>query len=63
MNCYLVTFFCSSGCGLFETYQTFFAEDVADLTEQILEYQEDMENTSDVVVITKTIKEQISRIE
>lgn len=61
MCCYLVTFVCVFGCGVFETFKTFFAQGTVDLAEQILEYQEDLEDTSDVIVISKTIKEIISK--
>lgn len=54
MKCYHVTFHCLSDSGGVDFTCSFYADCLADLAEQILEYEEDLE---DYIIISKKIKE------
>jgi hypothetical protein len=56
MRCYLVTFHCCDGEGI-DIVQSFYAENTIQLAEEIMEYEEDLEGTSDMFVVSKDIKQ------
>lgn len=57
MRTYLVIFCCEFNGSIFNHYATFQAETIPELTELICEYQEDMEDSSELIIISKEIKE------
>jgi len=57
MKCYMVTFKCEQNGGVWDRIVVFYADGYCDLVEQICEFQEDWEEHSDVIIISKEIKE------
>ena len=57
MRTYMVIFCVEDNGVIFNHYATFQADTIPELTEQICEYQETWEETSNVIVISKEIKE------
>jgi hypothetical protein len=60
MRCYHVKFILCADCGIIPHTMCFYASDPQDLAEQILEYEEDIEDN--YIILSRSIKEVITRI-
>ena len=57
MKCFLVTFTVEENGGIHQRLIVFHADSIPDLTEKICEFQEEWERESDVIIISKEVKE------
>jgi hypothetical protein len=53
----MVTFKCEQNGGVWDRIVVFYADGCCDLVEQICEYQEELEETSNLIVIYKEVKQ------